>query len=112
MTVVLEIELFRMISRRGAERAFWLGFEAAGWVSLLVCVIFARTLWWHARVVFEESLINREIGRPLDMGQFVLFVGGLHALCCLAIALLGGLISRLAFLRWGPEHPGSPRPPA
>ena len=30
MILVLEVGLFRMVSRRGAARTFWFGFEIAG----------------------------------------------------------------------------------
>jgi hypothetical protein len=101
MILVLEIGLFRMVSRRGGERTFWLGFEVAGWACVIIGSVFARTIWWHARSLFEGQIIGREIGPPLDMGRFVLFVGGLHLLLILALAFLGGSLARAVWGRWG-----------
>lgn len=94
MIVVLEIGLFRLISRQRGERTFWLGFEVAGWACVITCSVFARTIWWQARSLFEGYLLGREIGQPLDMGRFVLFVGGLHLLIILACACLVGNLAR------------------
>jgi hypothetical protein len=43
--------------------------------------------------------LGREIGRPRDMGQFILFAGGLHLLIILTIAFLFGMIARSAWHR-------------
>ena len=99
MILVLEIGLFRMVSRRGGERTFWLGFEVAGWSCVIACSVFARTIWWQLRALFEGYIISRPIGRPLDMGRFVLFAGGLHLLVSLAIALFAGILARSAWRR-------------
>jgi hypothetical protein len=101
MILVLEIGLFRMMSRQGTERTFWLGFEVAGWACVVTCWVFAQTIWWQARLLFEGYLIGRQIGRPLDMGRFVLFTGGLHLLVALAVALFVGIFTRSAWRRWG-----------
>jgi hypothetical protein len=96
MVLVLEIGLFRTASRRGGERMFWLGFEVAGWACVIICAVFARTIWWQARSLFEGYLLGREIGRPLDMGRFVLFVSGLHLSISFTVALLVGILARSA----------------
>ncbi len=101
MVLVLEIGLFRLVARKGGERIFWLGFEVAGWACVLACSFFARTIWWEARSLFEGYLLGRQIGRPLDMGRFVLFAGGLHLLVSLAIALSASILARSAWRRWG-----------
>jgi hypothetical protein len=99
MVLVLEIGLFRLISRQRVERTFWLGFEVAGWACVSMCTIFARTIWWWSRSLFEGCLLGREIGRPQDMGQFILFAGGLHLLIILTIAFLFGMFARSAWHR-------------
>jgi hypothetical protein len=91
MILVLEIGLFRMVSRRGGEQTFWLGFEIAGWACVITCSVFARTIWWQARSLFEAYLLGRQIGRPLDMGRFVLFTAGLHLSISLTVALFVGV---------------------
>jgi hypothetical protein len=96
MVLVLEIGLFRTASRRGGERMFWLGFEVAGWACVIICAVFAQTIWWQARSLFEGYLLGREIGRPLDMGRFVLFVSGLHLSISFTVALLVGILARSA----------------
>jgi hypothetical protein len=96
MVIVLETGLFRVVSRHEGERMFWLGFEVAGWACIITCSVFAQTIWWQARSLFEGSLLGREIGRPLDMGRFVLFVSGLHLSISVAIALLVGILARSA----------------
>ncbi len=94
MILVLEIGLFRLVSRQGAERAFWLGFEVTGWACVITCTIFVKAIWWQARSLFEGYLLGRQIGRPLDMGRFVLFVSGFHLTVTLAIALFVGVLAR------------------
>src|SRR4051794_22294523 len=101
MVLVLEIGLFRTASRQAGERMFWLGFEVAGWACVITCSAFAQTIWWQARSMFEGYLLGREIGRPLDMGRFVLFVGGLHLSISFAVALLVGILGRSAYRRRG-----------
>jgi hypothetical protein len=100
MVLVLEIGMFRMVAWKGGERTFWLGFEVAGWACVLACSVFARTIWWEVRSLFEGYLLGRQIGRPLDMGRFILFAGGLHLLVSLAIALFVGILARSARHRW------------
>ena len=51
MVLLLEIGLYRAVSRRGMERAFWLGFEAGGWAYVI------RNVVW--------SVSRRIIGRIL-----------------------------------------------
>src|SRR5262245_19012234 len=80
---------------------FWLGFEVAGWACVITCSVFAQTIWWQARSLFEGYLLGRQIGRPLDMGRFVLFVGGLHLSISFAIALLVGFLACSAWRRRG-----------
>jgi hypothetical protein len=106
--LLLEIGLFRMVSGRGGERMFWIGFEVAGWACVITCSVFALSIWWQARSLFERYLLGREIGRPSDMGRFVLFVSGLHLLISLAIAVTAGIFAHSArrrseSLRSGPE---------
>jgi hypothetical protein len=96
MVLVLEFGLFRIASRRAGPRLFGLGFEVAGWACVLTGSVFAQTIWWQARALFEGHLLGREIGRPLDMGRFVLFVSGLHLSISLTIALLAGILARSA----------------
>jgi hypothetical protein len=62
----------------------------------------AQTIWWQARSVFEGSLLGRQIGRPLDMGRFVLFTGGLHFSVSLGVALFTGILARSAWRLWAP----------
>jgi hypothetical protein len=100
MILILEVGVFRMVSGRGPRRAFWIGFEAVGWSLVLVALIFARDIWWQARETFETDVIGREIGRPHDMGQLVLFVSGLHLLTGLGLALVAGLLTRATWRRW------------
>lgn len=101
MILVLEVGLFRMVSRRGAARAFWLGFEVAGWTYVITCEFFSRTAWRLARSLFEGYLLRRPIGLPSEMNQFIYFAGGLQLLISLAIALLVGILARSAWSRWG-----------
>jgi hypothetical protein len=99
MVLVLEIGLFRMVWRQGGERTFWVGFQVAGWACVVASSVFAHRIWWHARALFEKRLLGREIGLPLDMGRFVLFVGGMHLLVSLGVAVLAGILARLAWRR-------------
>lgn len=92
--LVLEIAIFRLASRRGRAQVFWLGFEVAGWAGIMTSLIFASTIWWQARLLFEGYLIGRQISHPLHMGRFVLFTGGLHLLVILTLAYACGLLSR------------------
>ena len=101
MILLLEMGLFRAASRRGVERAFWLGFEVSGWACVVTSSAFARPIWRQARSIFEGDFIGRQISRPLDMGRFVLFAGGLHLLATLSIAMLGGLLARSVWRRGG-----------
>ena len=98
--VVLEIGLFRIVSRRGAARAFWVGFEVAGWACVIASSVFARTIWLQARSLFEGYLLGREIGLPPDMGRFVLLVGALHLLTSLLIACCAGFLARATWRSW------------
>jgi hypothetical protein len=101
MTILaLEIGLFRMASSQRGERMFWLGFEVAGWACVLICSVFAQTIWWQTRSSFEGYLLGRQIGRPLDMGRFVLFVGGLHLVISLSTAFFVGILACSAWRRW------------
>jgi hypothetical protein len=43
MILVLEVGLFGQASRQGAARAFWIGFEVAGWAYVVTCSVFAWT---------------------------------------------------------------------
>jgi hypothetical protein len=101
MVVVLEASLFRLVSRRGAERAFWLGFEVAGWVYVITCFAFAPTGWRLAYSLFEPYVPGRPMGRRFEMDQFILFASGLRLVTSLALAFLAGVLARSAWRRWG-----------
>src|SRR6476620_6132305 len=57
MIVLLQVGLFRLVSRRRAGRAFWLGFEVAGWAYVIVCMVFAGAAWGFARFLFEGYVL-------------------------------------------------------
>ena len=101
MILVLEVGLFRLVSRRGVGRAFWLGFEVAGWAYVIV-MVFAGTAWSLARSLFEEYVLGSQIRFPFGLGRFVLFACGLHLVISLAIACFVGILARSAWRRWGP----------
>ena len=108
MILVLESGLFRLASRRGAVRAFWLGFEVAGWAYVVTCSVFAWTFWRLSRVVFESQVLKKPISLPFETNEFLLFAGVLQLLIALAIALSVGLLTlsvwrRRAITR-GPER--------
>jgi hypothetical protein len=100
MVLVLEIGLFWMASLRGAGRAFWLGFETAGWTYVLMCMIFAEGTWSLTRSLFERGIIGRKIGLQFEMERFVLFAFGFQLMISLAIALSVGSLARMAWRRW------------
>jgi hypothetical protein len=102
MILVLEVGLFRLVSRRGAGRAFWLGFEVAGWAYVIVRMVFAGTAWSLALSLFEEYVLGSQIRFLFGLGRFVLFACGLHLVISLAIALFVGILARSAWCRWGP----------
>ena len=52
MILVLEVGLFRLASRQRQVRAFWLGFEVAGWAYVVTCSVFAWTVWRLSRSLF------------------------------------------------------------
>ena len=103
MVLVLEVGLFRWASRQGEARAFWVGFEASGWLCVLVSSVFALTLWRSARSLFERHLLGKPIAAPPERNQFLLFAGGLQFAIALAVALTVGLIARSAWRRIRPE---------
>jgi hypothetical protein len=72
MILVLEGGLFRLASRRGASRAFWLGFEVAGWAYVVTCSMSAWTAWRLSRSLFEGYVIGKPISLPFEMNQFPL----------------------------------------
>jgi hypothetical protein len=51
---VLEVGLFRMISRRGRVHPFWVGFEASGWAAVLA---YATILRWPITRAFDVLLV-------------------------------------------------------
>jgi len=106
MILVLEVGLFRMVSRRGVARTFWFGFEVAGWAYVIACEVFAWTAWHLARLLFQGYVLERPIGLPFEMNQFVLFAGSLQLLISLAIALIVGILTRSAWSRWGVVRSG------
>jgi hypothetical protein len=101
MVLILEVGLFRMASQRGATRAFWLGFEVAGWAYVITSAVFAWTAWRMARFLFEAYVLRRPIGIPYDMTQFIIFAGSLQLVISLAIAMSVGSLARTAWCRWG-----------
>jgi hypothetical protein len=105
MTLVLEAGLFRVVSRQGGVRDFWLGFEVAGWAYVITCSIFAWTAWRLARSLFERCVLGNPIDRPIEMDQFVLFAGSLQLLISLAIALLAGILARSVWHRRAVVNP-------
>jgi hypothetical protein len=96
MTLVLEVGLFRAASRRGRERAFWLGFEAGRWAYVAVGLTFAHSTWLLTRSLFEGCVLGGQVSIPYEMEVFVLFAFGLHFSASLAIALAIGLLARSA----------------
>ena len=52
MVLVLEAGLFRLFSRRGSERAFWLVAEVAGWAYVVTCLAFLPVSWRVAYSLF------------------------------------------------------------
>jgi hypothetical protein len=99
MILVLEGGLFRLASARGAPRAFWLGFEVAGWAYVLTCSVFAWTAWRLSRSVFEGYVIGKPISLPFEMNQFLVFAGVFQLIISLAIALSIGLRARSIWRR-------------
>jgi ABC-type sulfate transport system permease component len=101
MILVLEGGLFRLASARGAPRAFWLGFEVAGWAYVVTCVVFTWTAWRLSRSLFEGYVIGKPIRLPFEMYQFLIFAGVLQLLISLAIALSIGSLARSIWRRRG-----------
>jgi hypothetical protein len=100
MVLVLEAGLFRLFSRREPERAFWLGFEVAGWAYVITCFAFAPVAWRFAYSLFEGYVPGRPMGRTFDMERFILFAGSFHLLVSLAFAFLVGVVARRAWRPW------------
>jgi hypothetical protein len=100
MIVVLEFGLFRLASRRGTARAFWLGFEVAGWAYVIACMVFAGTAWSFACTLYEEYVLGRQISFLSGLGQFVLFACCLHLMIALAIAVSFGILAHSAWRHW------------
>ena len=101
MVLVLEAGILRVISRRGAEQAFWLGFEAGGWAYVITSLVLSRSTWLLTRSLFERYLLGRQVGLPLEMERFVLFAFGFHLLVALVVGTGVGLIARSAWRRRG-----------
>ncbi len=110
MILVLEVGLFRMVSHQGAARAFWFGFEVAGWAYVVACSVFAKAGWQLARSLFDGYVLKRPIGAPLDINRFLLFAGALQLTISLAITLFVGFLTRSLWRRivvnGGPESLG------
>jgi hypothetical protein len=102
MVLVLEVGLFRAASRRAEARAFWVGFEASGWLYVLASSAYARALWRTSRSLFERMILGRPIGTPSEMNRALLFAGVLQLAFGLAIALTIGLLCRTT---WGRIRP-------
>ena len=100
MILVLEVGLFRLVSNRGAGRAFWLGFEIAGWAYVIVCMVFAGAAWGLARSLFEKYVLGGQISFRSGLGRFFQFACCLHLAIALAVALFAGVIARLAWRRF------------
>ena len=92
MVVILQVGLFRMVSRSGSKRAFWIGFEAFGWAYVLACIAFSRLSWSVARSLFERFVLGTAISRPSEMSHYILFAGVLQLVLSSAVAFLGGLL--------------------
>jgi hypothetical protein len=108
MILVLEVGLFRLISNQGVNRAFWLGFEIAGWAYVIVCMVFAGAAWGLARSLFEKYVLGGQMSFRSGLGQFVQFACGLHLAIALAVALFAGVIARTAWRRWSPPNQRHP----
>jgi hypothetical protein len=109
MVLVLEMGLFRAAYRRVEARAFWVGFEASGWLYVLASSAYARALWRSSRSLFERMILGRPIGTPSEMNQFLLFAlfaGVLQLAFGLAIALTFGLFCRKTWAVSGQRPPG------
>ncbi|MBX6312043.1 MAG: hypothetical protein IRY99_03855 [Isosphaeraceae bacterium] len=96
MVVVLEVGLFRLVSRRGAIRPFWVGFEVVGWAWVIGGYRLYRPLdIWIA----NNDYIMGWFDVLHDWGDFLLPLA-LLALCvisglpALVTALAGGLLTR------------------
>ncbi len=102
MIVLLEVGLFRLVSRREKkQRAFWLGFEVAGWAYVITCLAYSSTAWRLAYFLFERYAIARPMGRPFDMERFILFAAGLQVLLSLVIACSAGILALWGWHYWG-----------
>lgn len=108
MVLVLQFGLFRAIARRGPARAFWLGFELAGWAYVLACWAISLAAWQGPRALFEGYVLGRPITLAVELRRFVLFASVLHLSAATAVALVAGLVSRSAWGQGGPERPGPP----
>jgi hypothetical protein len=109
MILVLEVGFFRMTSRRGAARTFWLGFELAGWAYVVTCEVFSWTAWRMARSVFEVYVLGRPIVSPFEMQRFILFAGAVQLLIALNLALATGTLARWLWTRWDAGRGGCAR---
>jgi hypothetical protein len=108
MILVLEVGLIRLVSSRGGGRAFWLGFEIAGWAYVIVCMVFAGAAWGLARSLFEKYVLGGQIGYPSGLGRLVQFACCLHLAIALAITLFAGILARWAWRRRGPTNQRHP----
>ena len=100
MVLMLEAGLFRLFSRRGPERAFWLGFEVAGWAYVVTCFAFAPAAWGLVYALFEGYVQRRPMGQTSDMDRFIVFAGSLHLLVSLALAYFVGVLAKRAWRLW------------
>jgi hypothetical protein len=94
MVVILEVGLFRVADRRGADRAFWIGFESFGWAYVLAHLAFERAAWAYTRSFFEGVVIRAKISRPIDLWAFLAFAGGVQLATALAVAMTGGWLAK------------------
>ncbi len=108
MILLLEVGLFRLVSNRGAGRAFWLGFEIAGLAYVIVCMVFAGAAWGLARTLFEKYVLGGQISFRSGLGRFVLFACGFHLAIALTVALLAGILGCWAWRLWGPANQRRP----
>ncbi len=116
MVVVLEVGLFRVARRRGRSRAFWVGFEVAGWVYVLAHMAWCRPIWRRSRSLYEAYVLGVPITSSDQGFRFILSAGALQLALSTAFALLIGLACRAAATDKTPEErpcpDASPSPPA
>ncbi len=94
LVVVLEVGLFRVARRRGPERAFWVGFEVAGWAWVVPNAVWQLAVWRLFRPLYEANVLGGPITGPGQVWRVVAVAGALHLALGLGVALAGGRIAR------------------